>query len=269
MARYNELRNAYGAHFEDLFSKLMKDKYGMRYKATSTYGNLGDLKVDGILDFAVAFAVYAPEIYKDSNVMEKLKSDFEGFMAHKNNGEWQDIQEYIFVIKRERDGITSSVLNLISSFRKVFPVDIMAMDDINIICNSYLPFSEDGRLLQEFKEDVTEIMEYVIETDFSAEPFSIDLSDKIKLEILNKWNKKRYIFLNDNIENLKQDILIVLNELCRYLTPSYMQITTNGQLLYKNDSFEAGEKLRNELQPGIYKIRCTSHNLLEQLYSII
>ena len=43
----------------------------------------------------------------------------------------------------------------------------------------YLPFSEDGYLLEEFKSDVTYIMEYIIETDFSAEPFDINLADEI------------------------------------------------------------------------------------------
>lgn len=33
---------AYGNHFEDLFSKLMKQKYGLRYQAISTYGRDGD-----------------------------------------------------------------------------------------------------------------------------------------------------------------------------------------------------------------------------------
>ena len=72
---YDELKIAYGNHFEDLFSKLMKQKYGLRYQAISTSGRNGDMSVDGVLDYSVAFAVYAPEVYKEKNAIWKLRSD--------------------------------------------------------------------------------------------------------------------------------------------------------------------------------------------------
>lgn len=268
MNLYDELRNAYGNHFQDLFSKLMIEKYGQQYKPTSTNGISGDLKVDGVLNFDTAFAVYAPEVYNDSKAIQKLKLDFNGFIALKKKGYWQGVQKYIFVIKRERSGITSNVLNLIEDLRMSFLVDILTMDDLRLIANGFLPFSEDGKLLQEFKTDVTEIMEYVRDTDFAAEPFRMSLSDEIELGILTKWNKKRYLFSNDNIENLKQHILQTFIELSHYLTFSYMHALSDGRLMFNNDSWEAGEKLRNELQPQTYKIRCKVRDLLEELYKI-
>lgn len=98
---YDELKIAYGNHFEDLFSKLMKQKYGLRYQAISTSGRNGDMSVDGVLDYSVAFAVYAPEVYKEKNAIWKLRSDFNGFMEQRKNGQWGSIKTYCFVIKRE------------------------------------------------------------------------------------------------------------------------------------------------------------------------
>lgn len=265
---YNELRNAYGNHFQDLFSELMKEKYGPQYKPTSTNGVSGDLKVDGVLNFDTAFAVYAPETYNDSKAIQKLTTDFGGFIALKKNGYWKEIQKYIIVIKRERSGITSNVLNLIMDFRQQFSVDILTMDDLRLIANGNLPFSEEGKLLQEFKKDVTEIMEYIRDTDFAAEPFRMSLSDDIKFDLLPKWNKKRYIFSNSYTEQLKQNILNILIELCNYLTLSYMHALPDGRLLFNSDSSEAGEKLSNELQPQTYRIRCKVSDLLEELYGI-
>ena len=133
MSIYEELKVAHGEHFQDLFSKLMKEKHGIQYQPTSTYGNVGDMSVDGVLNFNTAFAVYAPETYNDSKAIEKLKADFNGFIKHRNNGHWSGIQLYYFVIKRERTGITSTIINLIYEFRNVFPVEIMTMDDLKIL----------------------------------------------------------------------------------------------------------------------------------------
>lgn len=264
---FNEIKNAYGKHFQDLFSELMKRKYGINYKPTSTNGSAGDLKVDGVLNYDIAFAIYAPEIYNDSKTMEKLKSDFEGFITLKKSGMWEKIQKYVFVIKRERSGITSSVLNLVMSFNDIFPADIITMDDIYLITQGCLLFSDDGLLLQKFKNDVTEIMEYIIDTDFAAEPFRIFLFDEIE-KIISKWTKKRYIFSNSNMEKMKQKILHVLFDLCNYIVEPYVRAIPGNRLIFDNTSLEAGERLVNELRPQSYRIRCEVRDLLEELYNI-
>lgn len=264
---YDELKTAYGNHFQNLFSKLMKEKYGMRYQATSNYGNIGDMCVDGVLDFNIAFAVYAPETYKDQNAIEKLKSDFYGFIEHKNRGEWNQIQKYVFVIKRERFGSTSTVLDVLSQFNKIFPVGIMTMADLEKLEMGYLAFSDDGHLLNEFKSDVTEIMEYIVDTDFSAEPFRMSLWDDIN-SILIKWSKKRYSFKRELLEELKNKILRTINEICKYLSPLYVHPIDGGRLMFNNNSLEAGERLKKELQPETLKIRYKIQDLLEELYSI-
>ena len=130
-------------------------------------------------------------------------------------------------------------------FNQIFPVLLVTMDDLKMIEKYYLPFSEDGYLLEEFKSDVTYIMEYIIETDFSAEPFDINLADEI-CSILGKWSKKKYSFRQQNIENLKNKICQCLGELCQYLSPVYMHYIENGRLMFNNSSIEEGDHLRDE-----------------------
>ena len=111
-------------------------------------------------------------------------------------------------------------------------------------------------------------MEYIIDTDFTAEPFSMSLSDDIQIGILQKWNKKKNSFKNENMEDLKNRILASLSELCNYLTPLYVHELPNGFLLYNNASQEEGERLREEMQPQVYNIRCKVRDLLNELYDI-
>lgn len=263
---YDELKRAYGNHFEDLFSELMKQKYGLRYQVISTSGRTGDMSVDGVLDYSVAFAVYAPEVYKEKNVICKLKSDFNGFMEKRKNGQWGSIKTYYFVIKRDRTGITPLVENLIISFNRHFPVWVMTMEDLKGMSEGYLPFSEDGYLLEKFKTDVTNIMEYIIDTDFSAEPFDVKLVDGISF-ILEKWKKKKYSFKNQDLEMLKKEIYMNLMELVQYFSLVYMHNIENGMLIFNNDSIEAGNRLRETLRPETFRIRNEIWKLLENLYS--
>lgn len=266
---YDELKSAYGNYFQDLFSKLMKEKYGMRYKSTSTYGNIGDMGVDGVLDFNTAFAVYAPEIYNDKKTIEKINKDFENFLNQREKGQWKYIQKYIFVIKRERNGVTSTVLNQISEFKHTFPVDIMTLDDLLLFEKQYLPFSEDGKLLEEFKEDVTSIMEYIIDTDFAAEPFKMSFPDDIK-SFLKKWKQKKYIFKKKELKILKKQIFEALYKLYSYLAPGYVHAISEERLLFSNTSEEEHERFVNVFCPDTLRIRkdIYIYNLLEKLYSI-
>lgn len=85
---YKELQEASGTQFQKVFTKLMKKKYKSNYQGTQTYGNKGDRSVDGVLNNTIAFAIYAPEIYTDSNAIDKIKSDYEGFQNERQEGHW-------------------------------------------------------------------------------------------------------------------------------------------------------------------------------------
>ena len=86
--------------------------------------------------------------------------------------------------------------------------------------------------------------------------------------VLEKWNRKQYTFQDEKIENLKNRIFNSLIELRKYLTPLYVHELSNGYLLFNNNSWEAGKRLRNELQPQTRQIRCKVRDLLEELYSL-
>ena len=106
-------------------------------------GKTGDLKVDGILDFKIAYAVYAPEVFTEDKLLKKLDSDFNGFMEIRKNGKyWQQITNYVFIIKNTREGITPKIFDLITNFNQNFSVKILTMSDLEQLYNGYLPFSE-------------------------------------------------------------------------------------------------------------------------------
>ena len=140
------------------------------------------------------------------------------------------------------------------------------MDKLKIIAEGYLPFSTDGPLLNEFKSDVTEIMEYLVDTDFASQAFRITLADEIELDIVDKWRKRKYTFNLADLEMIKNEILAALSELCYYISIDYVHALPDGRLIFNNDSEEAGEKLRNELQPKSLEIRTKVCRLLEELY---
>lgn len=267
---FDDIKNANGNHFEDLFSQLMKEKYGQRYQQTSTYGRKGDMSVDGVLDSNTAFAVYAPEIYSDEKALNKIQNDFNGFIKQRKNGNWTQITKYIFVIKRERRAATSSVIDLISKLGKelsTVSTEIITLDDINIMINGYLPFSQDGQLLEKFKNEILEIVECCIKTDFSAQPFKISLIDNIQ-ELLERWNTRARSFNDTKLEALKNAILGNLSELIVYIIPPYTRVLSPGIAVFSNGSSEEGERLRNELRPNTIRIRNELNNFYNELFNI-
>ena len=240
-----ELKNSYGNHFQDLFTKLMKQKYGNRYQATATNGKIGDLKVDGILDFKIAYAVYAPEVFTEDKLLKKLDSDFHGFIEiRKNSKYWQQITNYIFIIKNIREGITPKIFDLITNFNQDFPVEILTMSDLEQLCNGYLPFSKDGVLLNEFKSDSVKILEYILKKDFIAEPFYLEIFDKIEI-LKEKWSSKTKLFSDENIEAIKISIFNELTNLWNTLIEhGFHLLSDNERCLIDNDTEEKGYKLK-------------------------
>lgn len=142
----DKLANSYGDNFADLFSNIMKIYYGDRFQQTQTYGNKGDMKVDGVLNDNIAFAVYAPEVYKDTKAINKIKSDFYGFLEHKKNGKWTNIDTWILVIKSNRKkGVTSEVINLIAKLKtqhNSLDIKIWTLDDIALLIGKNGIFSD-------------------------------------------------------------------------------------------------------------------------------
>jgi hypothetical protein len=132
-----KLKEAYMNEFQDLFTTIMKKKYGSKFQGIENYGKDGDKKVDGRLGKSIFFQVYAPEVYKESNVKSKIKKDFESFMKHRKNGHWKKAEKMIFVIKTNRNkGLTPGISEILSDLetKHDFQIETMVLEDIyNII----------------------------------------------------------------------------------------------------------------------------------------
>lgn len=124
-------------------------------------------------------------------------------------------------------------------------------------------------LLKNFKDNFTDIMEYIIDTDFSSQLVDASLPDIIE-DLIKQWSKKRYIFSNKQIEEMKQSIVESLGELLIYLSPTYMRLRddSGSYLIYRNQSWEEVCRLRDELRPNSYRIRCDIKRKLDALYTI-
>ncbi len=247
-----------GNSFESLFHKLMKSKYGARYNEISPHGNIGDRKVDGVLDCEIAFAVYAPEIYKDNNTISKMRSDFEGFLQHRGDGYWKNIKQYIFVIKRERSGITANIHELLNEFMNYMAVQIWTLCEIEDMIKGYQMFSEDGRKLNLFKNDACVILKYIIDTDFTVCPFSVDFVDEIDF-VFKRWNDPQMGFDNKDTGELIKRILVNLDELTCLLQSNHYIFNKNIQrvnyFLEHDDQGKSREYLKSVMEPNMFKIR--------------
>ncbi|MCM1343750.1 MAG: hypothetical protein NC305_11095 [Lachnospiraceae bacterium] len=125
----------------------------------------------------------------------------------------------------------------------------------------------DNVLLEDFKHDYAEIMEYCINTDFSAELVRITLSDEIDILYRDKWRFKSRDFENKDLRLLKNRILKVLNELTKYLSPEYLRFHENsGMLIFRNQSWEEGCRLREDFQPNSLRLRQEIADLYRELY---
>ena len=127
--------------------------------------------------------------------------------------------------------------------------------------------SIDTELLSEFKSDYSSIIEYCINRDFSAELVDINLSDKIAYLYNDKWRFRSRDFADISLRKLKNNILTALNELTAYLSDRYLRLHEgSGQLIFRNQSWEEGERLREELRPNTIKIREKLRDLYLELY---
>lgn len=139
---------------------------------------------------------------------------------------------------------------------------------IESVPRKLLDISEhDEELLKEFKKDYTSIIEYAIYKDFSSELVDADYGDKIYYLQEEKWSRKKYCFNDTNLESLKIDILQTLENLRTYLSSKYLRYHKDlDKLIFRNQSFEEGNRLRDELRPRTIELRRRLNELLEKLY---
>lgn len=134
-----ELKKSTGKHFQEVFTTAMKIVFGASYQSTQTYGNIGDRKVDGVLtqnNHHAAFAIYAPEIIKLEKVINKLQSDYDGFIEARDT--WKDIDTWVFVFKSERLGVPSDVISEIASLDGIDRIStyLFTLEDIELLLDN-------------------------------------------------------------------------------------------------------------------------------------
>lgn len=128
---------------------------------------------------------------------------------------------------------------------------------------------DDKALLEEFKNDYTDILEYCIRTDFTAEFVDPNLGDRIFDLYYEKWTSKRLNFNSNHLREIKSEILETLNDLQKYLSPDYLRVhETSGNLIFRNQSEEEGNKLRDDFRPNSERIRIELRDLLNRLYDL-
>lgn len=128
---------------------------------------------------------------------------------------------------------------------------------------------DDKELLEEFKNDYTDILEYCIRTDITAGLVDPNLGDKIVNLNYDKWSTKKYNFESNHLKEIKSEILTSLDELANYLTSDYLRVhEPSGKLIFKNQSEDEGNKLRDDFSPNSVRIRTELRDLLDKLYNL-
>ena len=270
MIKIEELKKSSRNHSQDLFTDFMKEIYGNRYQSTYAAGRIGDMKVDGVLDNTIAYAVYAPDTYHDNKAILKIKKDFEGFLTQREIGNWKNIKNLTFVIKVKHKGLSPKILNLLSEFNKDFTTEILTLDDLaNLQKNALLlSIENDNKLLEELKSDTTNLIETLIDLDLSAQSLSFIILDNINL-LENKWlNHKYYLFKNEQCENLKKEIFHELQAFVDCIVPKHFHVLQNGSFLRNDNSTDDIDFLYESLLPRIAEIQKNLKILLDKLWDI-
>ena len=128
--------------------------------------------------------------------------------------------------------------------------------------------SEDLTLLRNFRTDSKDILIYIIQNDPAAGPTEITLSDKI-CDLVRKWQYSFREIEDRSFRNLVIKILKALDDYTYYISERFLRLIPERNILwFRNESWEEGNRLRNELQPKSYELRCEITRLYEKLYPI-
>ena len=199
----------------------MKIVFGASYQSTQTYGNIGDRKVDGVLtqnNHHAAFAIYAPEIIKLEKVINKLQSDYDGFIEARDT--WKDIDTWVFVFKSERLGVPSDVISEIASLDGIDGIStyLFTLEDIELLLDnrkrphiSFETLNSTYSIVTQLKRGYLDIREEFIEHDRNISLFYTG-AECINIE--NRYNKMvSMLNLNIELNNILLDNLLMWNEM--------------------------------------------------------
>jgi hypothetical protein len=110
------------SEFQILFEKIVK-RVDPRFMSVRSYGNIGDRKCDGLYfadGASTVFQVYAPDEFKQEELIRKINEDLEGAVLH-----WSEsLQCWIFVYNVRR-GVPPDVARLLVDKQKTYPAVVI------------------------------------------------------------------------------------------------------------------------------------------------
>ena len=127
--------------------------------------------------------------------------------------------------------------------------------------------SAQKNLFDSFKDDCDRILQYCIKKDPAAEPISFSIPFQIE-DLIDKWEfdiRK----VNDPKEyKLIREVLQTLSEYTYYLSDEFLKEVDGDRLIFRNSSFEEGERLRNVLLPKSLELRNKIAELYRKLWPV-
>ena len=84
--------------------------------------------------------------------------------------------------------------------------------------------------------------------------------------MIRKWNFEIRKIQEPDKQILIQKVLQTLSDYLYYLSDRYLKAIDGERLIFRNSSIEEGDRLRNELMPKSYELRCKLRDLYLKLW---
>lgn len=129
--------------------------------------------------------------------------------------------------------------------------------------------NHDQELLSRFRKQSKPILRYCIENDPTATWTSGDLPDCIDALVGGAWRYDLREISDDEVRNLIIEIIETISQYRCYISDKYLRyVASVDKFLFRNESWEEGQRLRNEFQPESLKLRKKMADLYQRLYPI-
>jgi hypothetical protein len=198
-----------GNKFEDFVVKIYKIEYGNQFIKVKPDGNIGDLANDGYVQNKILIQVYAPEIPKTSEAINKISRDYE---RAKNN--WK-FKEWHFVYNDKFNGITTRIVKHVNELneKEDIKLKLIASDDLmnkilslakNKPFEIFIILNKDTEIenFDDF-EKLSSVIDFLANTkdiknnplsffNFSQQNFFQGKEEKIKLNIKDEEFRKKF-----------------------------------------------------------------------------
>lgn len=123
-------------------------------------------------------------------------------------------------------------------------------------------------VLTALRNDYKAILIYCIENDPCAGPTKIELADEITAAN-NNWKYAWREIEDAGLRKLALEIMETLNEYSVYLSDIYLRLIPDTDILwFRNESWEEGCRLREDMQPNTKRIRQKIADLYRRLYPV-